>query len=136
MVNMSDNSLVQSRGGARSKIASVMPGAAFAFDLLAVAVGLALLLLVGVMLPGLALQTGPSGGQNPFFWTAFAVFLLVIVVVRPIVDLVILRVGLARAALGSLVVHNLPAVEAVIQSAQEVPSHGEGLADALDVGGF
>jgi hypothetical protein len=37
---------------------------------------------------------------------------------------------------GSLVVHNLPAVEAVIQSTEARPGHGEGLPDALDLGDF
>ena len=47
-----------------------------------------------------------------------------------------LRFGLVERISHSLSITNLAAVEAVIQSSQEMPRHGEGLADALDVGDF
>ena len=47
-----------------------------------------------------------------------------------------LRFGLAARICRGLSITNIAAVETVIQSSQESPRHGEGLADALDVGDF
>ncbi|MDA0703274.1 MAG: DUF898 family protein [Proteobacteria bacterium] len=57
-------------------------------------------------------------------------------IVLPAVNLVFVQFGLTKAVVNSLAVINLPAVEGIIQSTQEIPGHGEGLADAFDLGDF
>lgn len=98
----------------------------------------ALLFVFGVVVALHAGQSvGPGDSVSPaFYFAMFLIFLGFIVIAGPIISLVIVQFGLARAVAGSLVVHNLPAVEAVIQSTEARPGHGEGLADALDLGDF
>lgn len=45
-------------------------------------------------------------------------------------------VTLLKRACATLTVSNPAALDAVVQASADLPSHGEGLADALDVGGF
>ncbi|MBT5415964.1 MAG: DUF898 family protein [Rhodospirillaceae bacterium] len=105
--------------------------------------GLLLLLVIGFLAilaggflvgPMGSSPAGPEAGLA--FLPVFFVVLIGLVVAMPIINLVIIQFGLARAVAGSVKIRNLPAVESIIQSTEATPGHGEGLADALDLGDF
>ena len=62
--------------------------------------------------------------------------ILVLLGVLSIVKTGWLQFDLVRFIFRSLRITNLAAVDAVVQSSRDIPSRGEGLADALDVGDF
>ena len=62
--------------------------------------------------------------------------ILVLLGVLSIVKTGWLQFDLVRFISRSLRITNLAAVDAVVQSSRDIPSRGEGLADALDVGDF
>lgn len=92
------------------------------------------LLLLAALFGGLLTQS--AGGLGVALLGLTIGVLVFATVVLPAINLVIVQFGLTKAVVNSLTVINLPAVEAVIQSTQEVPGHGEGLADAFDLGEF
>lgn len=99
-----------------------------------------LIILLSVVIGGIMSQSLGSGRAGPevaaAFLPVFFVVLIGLIVAMPIVNLVVIRFGLARAVVGSLKVRNLPAIEGIVQSTAATPGHGEGLADAFDLGDF
>jgi uncharacterized membrane protein len=94
--------------------------------------------LLAALFVGLLAQSAGSGqGRMGGGFVGFMIGILVFaVVVLPAINLVIVQFGLTEAVVNSLAMINLPAVEAIIQSTQEISGHGEGLADAFDLGEF
>ena len=114
--------------------AAVVYGVYFAF--LVVVVGAALFLLIGVLgsLIAFVKPTGATGSQVIFLTTT--VLLLAIYWFYGFVRMLLVKVTLLTNICGTLSLERQEALDRTVQATAALPRHGEGLADALDVGGL
>ena len=113
---------------------AIVYGVYFAF--LVVVVGAALFLLIGVLgsLIGFLKPTGVTGNQVIFLTTT--VLLLAIYWFYGFVRMLLVKVTLLTNICETLSLEEQEALDRTVQATAALPRHGEGLADALDVGGL
>ncbi len=112
----------------------IVYGVYFAF--LVVVAGAALFLLIGVLggLIGFLKPTGVTGNQVIFLTTT--VLLLAIYWFYGFVRMLLVKVTLLTNICETLSFERQEALDRTVQATAALPRHGEGLADALDVGGL
>ena len=113
---------------------AIVYGVYFAF--LVVVVGAALFLLIGVLgsLIGFVKPTGVTGNQVIFLTTT--VLLLAIYWFYGFVRMLLVKVTLLTNICETLSLERQETLDRTVQATAALPRHGEGLADALDVGGL
>ena len=113
---------------------AIVYGVYFAF--LVVVVGAALFLLIGVLgsLISFVKPTGVTGNQVIFLTTT--VLLLAIYWFYGFVRMLLVKVTLLTNICETLSLERQEALARTVQATAALPRHGEGLADALDVGGL
>jgi hypothetical protein len=72
--------------------------------------------------------------DGPMFGFTVPLVVLLYISVTPILSYVILRYEIVAHVCRTLEISDMAAFDRVIQSTQDVPATGEGLADAFDVG--
>jgi uncharacterized membrane protein YjgN (DUF898 family) len=86
---------------------------------------------------GIFVALGPSTGDpRPWAIAALAAFFLITFIAAPMVRIAWLLFSIVGEFCRTLEIRNLEAVETIVQARRDVPGYGEGLADALDVGGL
>ena len=93
--------------------------------------------LIAVLTGWAIAESAEPGDGSIGIWQILSIgFFIVFFLFYGLLRTLFVDVTLLKRACNTLSVDNLQELDNVIQSSADLPSHGEGLADALDVGGF
>ena len=92
--------------------------------------------LIALWLSAIVALSYSSFSDGPSTIVVFLILMLILFFGLPIIRVAWLNVEVLRTLCATLTIDNLTAVERIVQDSRDAPRYGEGLADALDVGGL